>query len=250
MIKWPLFTFLPTRMIDTVTCSSVSIQLVPLVTVTCEGTITVLAGMVTSCIVSTFIYICTNAKPYVTGYVFKTRMPPFPNISRICLPFYLDLWPTDQNIDRDHLTHQWLSTYQVWSLRSKTFWIMTFDLDLLTWKINREHLTYQGLSIYHVRSSWAKRSWVISCKRLRDTDRQTYSHTNLLTDMCIAICPSSVEATSLLKLSDFMRLKLHAVTFTSEKCSYYPECLIWKLTQKGQIPPCQQYRMLQPLNLI
>ena len=36
--------------------------------------------------------------------VCETLMPPpFPNLSRIGLTFDPDLWPTDLNIDRDHL---------------------------------------------------------------------------------------------------------------------------------------------------
>ena len=35
--------------------------------------------------------------------VCKTQMPPFPNIRRVGLTFDLDLWPTDLNVNRDHL---------------------------------------------------------------------------------------------------------------------------------------------------
>ena len=67
-------------------------------------------------------------KTYSNKYVCETRMPPFPNLSRIGLTFDLDLWPTNLNIDRGHLLIQdYLPT--------------TFE------------------------ASGAKRSWVISCIR-------------------------------------------------------------------------------------
>ena len=68
--------------------------------------------------------------------VCKTLMPPFLNICIIGLTFDLDIWPTDLNINRDHLLIK----------------------DYLPTKFG---------------ASGVKRSWVISCTRLRDTDIPT-----------------------------------------------------------------------------
>ena len=85
--------------------------------------------------------------------VCETLMAPFPNLSRIGLTFDLDLWPTNLNIDRNHLL-------------SKDYLPTKFE------------------------ASGVKRSWVISCTRLRETDIPTEGPMDRLTDTCKAICPS------------------------------------------------------------
>ena len=64
---------------------------------------------------------------------------------------------------------------------------LTFDLDLRPTYLNidRDHLLIKDYLPTKFGASGAKRSWVISCTRLRDTD--------ILTDMCNAICPSFFE---------------------------------------------------------
>ena len=57
------------------------------------------------------------------------------------MTFDLDLWPTDLNVNRDHLLIKGLSTYQIWSFRGKVFpsyplhkvWKTGMTFDLLTW---------------------------------------------------------------------------------------------------------------------
>ena len=72
-------------------------------------------------------------------------MPPFPNIRRVGLTFDLDLWPNDQNVNRDHLLiKDYLPTKfeasgakRCWVIRCTRFerltWPLTLTFDLLTW---------------------------------------------------------------------------------------------------------------------
>ena len=100
--------------------------------------------------------------------------------------FDLDFWPTDLEINRDHvLIMDGLATYQVWSFWVKAFLTyqlhevlvtnMTFDLDFLPTdlKINRNHLLIEDYLPTKFEASGANPSWVISCTRLRETDIPT-----------------------------------------------------------------------------
>ena len=101
-------------------------------------------------------------------------MPPFPNTWRVGLSFDLDLWPTDLNVNRDHLLiKDYLPTkFEVSGAKSyplQKVWEtdMTFDLDLwptdLT--INRDHLLIKDYLPTKFEASGAKRCWVIRCTR-------------------------------------------------------------------------------------
>ena len=72
-----------------------------------------------------------------------TLMPPFPNIWRIGLTFGPDLWPTDLNINRDHLLNKdhlptkfeasGANAFLSYPSHKVLETCMNFDLDLLTW---------------------------------------------------------------------------------------------------------------------
>ena len=103
-----------------------------------------------------------------------------------------DLWPTDLNINRNHLLIKDYRPVKFEASWAKRSWVisctnlgdsdLTFDLDL--WptdlNINRDHLLIKDYLPTKFEASGPKRSWVISCTRLRDTD--------IPTDMCNAIC--------------------------------------------------------------
>ena len=77
--------------------------------------------------------------------VCETLMPPFPNIWRISLTFDLDIWPTDLNINRNHLLikvylptkFEAFWTKRSWIIRCTRFgrltWLLTLTFDQLTW---------------------------------------------------------------------------------------------------------------------
>ena len=77
--------------------------------------------------------------------VCKTQMPPFPNIRRVGLTFDLDLWPTDLNVNRDHLLikdyvptkFEACGAKRCWVIGCTRFgrltWPLTLTFDLLTW---------------------------------------------------------------------------------------------------------------------
>ena len=77
--------------------------------------------------------------------VCKTQMPPFPNMWRVGLTFDLDLWPTDLNINRDHLLIKDYLPTKFEASGAKCFrvirctrferltWPLTLTFDLLTW---------------------------------------------------------------------------------------------------------------------
>ena len=108
------------------------------------------------------------------------------------MTFDLDLWPTDLNINRDHLLIKDYLPIKFEASWAKRSWVisctslrdsdLTFELDL--WptdlNINRDHLLIKNYLPTKFEASGPKRSWVISCTRLRDTD--------IPTDMCNAIC--------------------------------------------------------------
>ena len=72
---------------------------------------------------------------------------------------------------------------------------MTSDLDLwpTDLNINRDHLLLKDYLPTKFEAPGRKRSWVISCTRLRETDIPTDRRTDRPTDMCKAICPSFFE---------------------------------------------------------
>ena len=84
-------------------------------------------------------------EPKINIAVCKTQMPPFPNMWRVGLTFDLDLWPTDLNVNRDHLLiKDYLPTKFEASgekhsrvIRCTRFerltWPLTLTFDLLTW---------------------------------------------------------------------------------------------------------------------
>ena len=94
------------------------------------------------------------------------------------MTFDLDLWPTDLNIDGDHLLIKDYLPTKFEASGAKRSWVsyslhkvwetdMTFDLDL--WptdlNINRDHLLIKDYLPTMFEASGAKRSWVIHCTR-------------------------------------------------------------------------------------
>ena len=71
----------------------------------------------------------------------------------------------------------------------------TFDLELWPsdLNINRDHLLIMDYLPTKFEAPGAKRSWVISCTRLRETDIPTEGPTDRQTDMCKTICPYFFE---------------------------------------------------------
>ena len=98
------------------------------------------------------------------------------------MTFDRDLWPTDLNINRDHLLMQdYLPTKfeaseakRSWVIRCTRFGRLTWPNDLDLWptdlNINRDHLLIKDYLPIKFEASWTKRSWVISCTSLRDGD--------------------------------------------------------------------------------
>ena len=84
-------------------------------------------------------------RPVWNIVVCKTQMPPFPNMWRVGLTFDLYLWPTDLNVNRDHLLiKDYLPTKveasgakRCWVIRCTRFerltWPLTLTFDLPTW---------------------------------------------------------------------------------------------------------------------
>ena len=95
------------------------------------------------------------------------------------MTYDLDLWPTDLNINRDHLIIQGLSTYQDWSFWGKAFasyqlhkvWAINMNFDLDLWpsdmKINKDHLLILDYLPTKFEACMTKHCWVISCTRYR-----------------------------------------------------------------------------------
>ena len=135
------------------------------------------------------------------------------------MTFDLDLWPTDLNINRDHLlTKDYLPTKfeasgakRSWVISctrwSKLAWPLTLTFDLLTWKsigiiysprtIYLPSLKLLGQSVLELsvaqgestkfEASGAKRSWVISCTRWSKLARPLTLTFDLLTWKSIGI---------------------------------------------------------------
>ena len=90
------------------------------------------------------------------------------------MTFDLDLWPTDLNINRDHLLiKDYLPTkFEGFGAKrsgvisctrwSKLAWPLTLTFDL---NINRDHLLTKDYLSTKFEASGAKRSWGISCTR-------------------------------------------------------------------------------------
>ena len=85
----------------------------------------------------------------------------------------------------------WCKAFLSYQLHKVTEINMTFDLDLwpTDLNINRDHLLIMDYQLTKFEASGAKRSWVISCTRLRETDIPTDRPTDRRTDICNAICP-------------------------------------------------------------
>ena len=107
------------------------------------------------------------------------------------IPFDLDLWPTDMNINRDHLlikdylpTKFEASGAKCYQLHKVWYTDKTFDLDLWSTDLNnhRDHLHIKDYLPTMFEASGAKHSWDISCTKLRDTDTLTYRLTHRPTD--------------------------------------------------------------------
>ena len=127
-------------------------------------------------------------------------MPPFPNMRRVGLTFNLDLWPTDLNVNRDHvLIKDYLPTKfeasgakcsrVICCTRFETD--MTFDLWPTDLTINRDHLLIKDYLPTEFEAFGAKRWWVICCTRF---GRLTWPLTltfDLLTWLSIGIIYSS-----------------------------------------------------------
>ena len=105
-----------------------------------------------------------------------------------------DLWPTDLNINRDHLLIKNHLPTNFEDPGAKCYWVisctrlreinMTFDIEL--WptdlNINRNHLLIKDYLPTKFEASGAKCYWVISCTRLRETDIPTDGQTDRRTD--------------------------------------------------------------------
>ena len=110
-------------------------------------------------------------------------------------------WPTDLDINRDHLLIKDYVPTKFEASRAKRSWIisctrcgrprwpLTLTLDLNS---NRDYLLIMDYIPTKFEASWAKPSWVISCTRLRGIDIRP---TDRQTDMCkaIPVCPSFFE---------------------------------------------------------
>ena len=126
-------------------------------------------------------------------------MPPFPNIRRVGLTFDLHLWPTDLNVNRDHLLiKDYLPTKfeacgakRCWVICCTRFGRLTWPLILTDLTINKDHLLIKDYLPTEFEASVAKRCWVIRCTRF---ERLTWLLTltfDLLTWLSIGIIYSS-----------------------------------------------------------
>ena len=125
-------------------------------------------------------------------------MPPFPNMWRVGFTFDTDLWPSDLNVNRDHLLiKDYLPTKFEASgaKRSRVIhclgWRDWHDLWPTDLTINRDHLLIKDYLPTKFEASGAKRCWVIHCTRL---ERLTWPLTltfDLLTCLSIWIIFSS-----------------------------------------------------------
>ena len=104
--------------------------------------------------------------------VCKTLMPPFPNIWRIGLTFDLDLWPTDLNINMDHLL---IKDYLPTKFEGSVARVLELSVaqglgdwhDIWPWPtdltINWDHLLIKDYLPNKFEASGAKGCWVIHC---------------------------------------------------------------------------------------
>ena len=105
-------------------------------------------------------------------------------------------WPTDLNINSDHLLIKYYIPTKFEASGTKHFWVISCTMcGRLTWtfvldfwptdlNISRDHLLINEYSPTKFEASGEKRCWVIGCARTMDTDIPTGRH------MCKAICPS------------------------------------------------------------
>ena len=113
-----------------------------------------------------------------------TPPPPFPQY----IKNRIELWPTDLNINRNHLLIKDHLPTKFEASGAKRSWLLVaqgvrdqHDLWLTDLNTNRDHLLMMDYLPTKFEASGPKRSWVISCTRLREidvpTDRQTYRRT-------------------------------------------------------------------------
>ena len=77
-------------------------------------------------------------------------MPPFPNIRRVDLTFYLDLWPTDLNVNRDHLLiKDYLPTKFEASGTKCSRVISCTRFERLTWPLTLDLVTWLSIGIIY-----------------------------------------------------------------------------------------------------
>ena len=82
--------------------------------------------------------------------VCKTQMPPFPNIRRVGLTFDLDLWPTDLNVNRDHLLiKDYLPTKFEASGAKCSRVIPCTRFERLTWPLTLDLVTWLSIGIMY-----------------------------------------------------------------------------------------------------
>ena len=130
--------------------------------------------------------------------VCKTQITPFPNIRRVGLTFDLDLWPTDLNVNRDHLViKDYLPTKFEASGAKCSQVIRCTRFERLTWPLTLKLVTWLSIEIIKdylptkFEASGAKRCWVIRCTRF---GRLTWPLTltfDLLTRLSVGIIYSS-----------------------------------------------------------
>ena len=119
-------------------------------------------------------YLLVKEKNMIKIEVCKTLMPPLPNTWRVCLTLNLALWPTDLNINRDHLIiknyvpskfeasgakHCWVTSF---TRCRRLTWPLTLTFDLLTWISIGIICLWGTISLPSLRT---KHCWVISCTR-------------------------------------------------------------------------------------
>ena len=100
------------------------------------------------------VYNGQSCMPMINIAVCKTQMPPFLNIRKVGLTFDLDLWPTDLNVNRDHLLiKDYLHTKfeASWAKCSRVIRCTRFER--LTWPLTLDLVTWLSIgSMYSSRT--------------------------------------------------------------------------------------------------
>ena len=77
-------------------------------------------------------------------------MPPFPNIRRVGLTFDLDLWPTDLNVNRDHLLIKDHLPTKFEASGAKRCWVIRCTrFERLTWPLTLDLVTWLSIGIMY-----------------------------------------------------------------------------------------------------